>query len=132
MVSSLKRILIVDDDRDSLHNLSDILADKGYAIEIAADGASALEKISVAATRHPGHFDLCLLDFNMPGMDGAELYRKIRLQLPNLPAIMITAFRNNEETERGRAAGTWKVLHKPVDIPILLGLVDEATLNSSL
>lgn len=128
MESSLKRILIVDDDRDSLHNLSDILTDRGYAIEIAVDGSSALEKISAAATRHPEHFDLCLLDFNMPGMDGVELYRKILLQFPNLPAIMITAFRNNEETERVRAAGTWKVLHKPVDIPMLLGLIDEATL----
>lgn len=127
MESSLKRILIVDDDRDSLHNLSDILSDRGYAIEIAEDGTSALGKIS-AAGNQSGHFDLCLLDFNMPGMDGVELYRKILLQSPNLPAIMITAFRNNEETERVRLAGTWKVLHKPVDIPVLLELIDEATL----
>lgn len=126
MVPKLHRILIVDDDRDILSNLSDILTDEGYETEIAVDGSSALEKILKHGPDHGCRFDLCLLDFNMPGMNGVDLYQEIRSQTPNLRAIMMTAFCGVEESSRAHTEGTMKVLHKPIDIPLLLKLIHEA------
>ena len=62
----------------------------------------------------------------MPGMDGVELLQKIHAELPKIRAIMITAYAGNDGVQRALAAGTYKVLRKPVDIHSLLELIDEA------
>lgn len=126
MTARTSRILIVDDDQDILASLSDILTDEGFETDLAVDGDAALAKIRNVGPDQKCRFDLCLLDFCMPGMNGAELYQRIRVQNPELRAIMITAFRGSEEAERALAAGTWKVLHKPVDVKLLLKLIREA------
>src|ERR1017187_8416339 len=56
-------ILVVDDEVDTCRNLSDILTDLGYHVEVAHNGMSALEIVQKP-------FDVALLDFKMPGMDG--------------------------------------------------------------
>jgi two-component system response regulator HydG len=117
---STPRILVVDDDPDICQNLSDILSDLGYHIETAQDGPSALELLSRQ------HFDIVLLDFKMPGMDGVTLYRKIKEQRAGTVAILLTAFAGPKTTGDALAAGAWKVLAKPVDFPNLLRLVKEA------
>ncbi len=119
------RILIVDDDEDSLANLADILSDHGYRIETAADGHTALEKLRSSCSHDDCPFNLCLLDFKMPKMDGVELYQKLVASQPGLRAIMITAYAGDDGVQRAKAAGTWKVLRKPVDVAKLLGLIDE-------
>lgn len=119
------RILIVDDDEDTLANLADILADRGYRIDTAVDGNVALEKLQHVSP-DDDQFNLCLLDFKMPRMDGVELYEKIVAKHPGLQAIMITAYAGDDGVQRAVAAGTWKVLRKPVDVKLLLGLIDEA------
>ena len=120
-----RRILIVDDDADIVANLSDILTDIGYETETACDGPTALEKFDECASAGQT-FDLCLLDFKMPGMDGAELLARIQVKKPHLKAIMITAYAGEDGVQRAEAAGSWKVLKKPVDMSVLLGLVNEA------
>lgn len=121
------RILIVDDDRDILANLSDILADEGYETETAPSGEDAIELVSRAcAEAGRSAYDLCLLDFNMPGMDGVELFQRIQVFNPNLRAIMITAYAGENGLERARLAGTWQVLKKPVEIPELLDMIRKA------
>ena len=72
MLSTLARILIVDDEVDTCANLCDILTDLGYQVDTAYDGFAALELVKKNA------YDVALLDLRMPGMDGLELYRKIR------------------------------------------------------
>ena len=123
-----QRILIVDDDRDNLANLSDILSDVGYDTDTAPCAEDAMELVN---ERCPGgedncRYDLCLLDFKMPGMDGVELYGKILARNPNLRAIMITAYAGDDGMQRAEAAGTWQVLRKPVDIKTLLEMIREA------
>src|SRR5438445_321145 len=66
------RILVVDDDVDTCRNLSDILTDLGYQVETAHDGLTALELVR----RRP--YEVALLDYKMPGMDGLTLYREIK------------------------------------------------------
>ncbi len=120
------RILIVDDDQDTLANLSDILSDRGFETETAPSGDVAIDKIeSTCADRVNQRFDLCLLDFKMPGMDGVELYERITEVHPGLRAIMITAYAGDNGIQRAEQAGTWKVIRKPVDINKLLDIINE-------
>lgn len=126
MPEKTHRILIVDDDEDSLRNLSDILNGIGYTTETACDGFIALEKVDREDSQEDCCFDLCLLDFKMPGMDGVQLLEKMQSRHPKLRAIMMTAYAGNDGLKRALDAGTWKILRKPVDVPQLLGLIDEA------
>jgi DNA-binding NtrC family response regulator len=113
-------ILVVDDDVDICNNLSDILADLGYAVDTAHDGPSALAKV------HRKPYDVALLDLKMPGMDGLQLYREIKRLRASTVALLVTAYASLATAEQALQAGAWRMLPKPVDLPRLLGLVDEA------
>lgn len=124
------RILIVDDDLDILANLSDILTELGYDIITAASGQEALERLSEADAEDTQQLDLCLLDFKMPGMDGVELLEKIHERRPDVPAIMVTAYAGEDGDRRALEAGTWKVMRKPVDVRLLIGMIGQAIVSS--
>lgn len=113
------RILVVDDDQDICRNLSDILGDLGYEVDTAYDGPSALELVR----RRP--YDVALLDYKMPGMDGVTLYREIKKQRAGTVSLLVTAYANPATAEEALTAGAWKVVAKPVDFGKLLGWVDE-------
>src|SRR5215468_5407194 len=113
-------ILVVDDDVDTCRNLSDILADLGYHVHTAHDGPGALELVRRNA------YDVALLDYKMPGMDGLTLYREIKRLRAGTVAIVVTAYASGTTVEDALDAGAWQVLPKPVDFPRLLKLVEEA------
>jgi DNA-binding NtrC family response regulator len=113
-------ILVVDDDRDTCENLSDILTDLGYVVQTAGDGLAALELV------RGGSFAVALLDFKMPGMDGLALYREIKRISPATVAIMISAYMTPTTAAEACEAGTWKVVAKPVNLGAVLPLVEEA------
>src|SRR5688572_3969007 len=81
-------VLVVDDEPDSCANLSDILTDLGYDVDVAYDGPAALDLVGRKS------YDLALLDLKMPGMDGLELYRRIKQTQADTVAILVTAFAN--------------------------------------
>jgi DNA-binding response OmpR family regulator len=116
------RILVVDDDPDIRANLADILHDMDYDVDVAPDGASALEL--ARATPH----DLVLLDLRMPGMNGLEVYRQLKQLWPGMPVIVVTAYANGDAAAEILAAGACDIVSKPVDVPRLLeaieGLID--------
>ncbi|MCS7046315.1 MAG: response regulator [Gemmataceae bacterium] len=114
------RILVVDDDVDTCRNLSDILTDLGYLVDTAGDGPTALELVR----RHS--YDVALLDYRMPGMDGLTLYREIKRLRAGTVAIVVTAHAAGTTAEEVVAAGAWQVVAKPVDFPKLLELVRQA------
>ena len=120
MNSATHSILVVDDDLDACRNLSDILTDLGYEVQTAPDGPSALELVRRYS------FDVALLDYKMPGMDGLTLYREIKRLSPSTVAIMLTANVSGASSEDALRAGMWKVLPKPVDLARILPLVGEA------
>lgn len=120
MTSRPSSILVVDDEVDTCRNLSDILTDLGYAVDVAYDGPSALELVRRKA------YDVALLDLKMPGMDGLTLYREIKKVSAGTVAIVVTAYAGQDTKTDALAAGAWQVLAKPVDFSKLLGLVDEA------
>lgn len=113
-------VLVVDDDDDIRSNVRDILEDLGYHTDTAHDGPSALHLVE------QNTYDVALLDFKMPGMDGATLYAEIKKIRPEIVAIMVTAYAGSNGVEKAKVAGTWKVLRKPVDFGALLPLVEQA------
>ncbi|MBS0266063.1 MAG: response regulator [Planctomycetes bacterium] len=120
MATSNPEILVVDDDLDTCENLRDILCDLGYTVQTAQSGPEALELVRQTS------FDLALLDFRMPGMDGLVLYREIKRLSPSTVAIIMSAFLTADTIDEAHGAGTWKVLSKPIDLGVVLPLLEEA------
>ncbi len=120
MTETPRRVLVVDDDADIRANIADILDDLGYDVMMAADGSSALQCV------RDRDFDVVLLDYKMPGIDGATLYTEIKNIRPSIAAIMVTAYAGSDGVKRAMEAGTWDVLQKPVDIAELLSKVEHA------
>lgn len=120
-----QRILIVDDEVDICDNLSDILTDFGYTVDTAQDPMVALQLVQTH------HYDIVLLDLRMPGMDGLELYRRIKRISAGTAALIITAYASSETAKSALAAGACQLVSKPVNIQSLLSLVRD-TLESPL
>jgi DNA-binding response OmpR family regulator len=120
MTTAAPAVLVVDDDPDTCRNLADILTDLGYRVDTAPDGPTALELVGKTP------YAVALLDFKMPGMDGLELYREIKRLRAGTVAIIVSAYTSTATRDAALGAGAWQVLSKPVDLPNLLGLVDEA------
>jgi CheY-like chemotaxis protein len=114
------QVLLVDDDKDTCSNLSDILTDRGYTVDVAYQGEQALDLFS----QHP--YRLTLVDYKLPGMTGVELFQQMRRISHNVEGLLVTAFASAETTSEALAAGLQQVVHKPVDIPKLMPFIDEA------
>ena len=78
-------VLLAEDDAAIAEPLSRALQREGYEVSVAADGLIALEHV------RGGGVDLLVLDLGLPGMDGLEVCRRIRLEVPDLPVLMLTA-----------------------------------------
>ena len=73
---------------------------------------------------------ICLVtDVRMPGMDGIELQRRVRLERPQLPVIFISAHYDDETRRRGLDRGAVAFLYKPFDAAELLGTIETALNN---
>jgi DNA-binding NtrC family response regulator len=120
MTPAVDSILVVDDEVDTCRNLSDILTDLGYHVDVAYDGASALELV------RNKHYDVALLDLKMPGMDGITLCQEIKKIRSGTVAIIVTAYASSASTEDASTAGVWRLVPKPIDFPSLLKMVEEA------
>lgn len=109
--AGLKTVLLVDDEQDVRYLMRDLLATEGYRVLEAGDGESALD--TVLAERP----DLVLLDWNLPGISGPEVCRKLRRHtepgIANLAIIMLTAKDSPEDTRQGFDAGVSDFLTKP-------------------
>ena len=114
-----KDVLLVDDDKDTCASMSDIFLDIGYTVDMAYDGKGALE----LSGRH--QYSLALLDYNMPGMDGLELCRRLKNSQPSIVVALITAFSSIATTEAAAEAGVRCSLLKPVNFSVLMPLVAE-------
>lgn len=113
------KLLVVDDNEMNRDMLSRRLARKGYTVDIACDGAEALEKISAAS------YDLILLDIMMPGISGLEVLVKLREihSLVELPIVMATAKDESEDIVEALKLGANDYVTKPLDFPVVLARV---------
>ncbi len=113
------KILVVDDDPDIVASLSDLLMDRGYQVDAAQNGARALELTNDRC------YDVALLDFKLPDIDGAALLECIRQRRPTTVVVLITAFAGEDGVRRAQTAGTWQVMRKPVDMDEVFRLLEE-------
>ena len=110
-------VLLVDDNNLNREIAVDILSDLNITSEEACDGAQAVQMISESA---PGHFNLVLMDVNMPNVNGYEATRRIRnlenKELADIPIIAMTANAFDEDKHNAFEAGMNSHLSKPIDI----------------
>ncbi|HEU4670140.1 MAG TPA: response regulator transcription factor [Dyella sp.] len=104
----MQRILIADDDRALAELLSGYLQREGFAVDVVHDGEAALARLR-DATQRP---DLLILDVMMPGRDGLETLRELRLQ-QRLPVIMLSARGEPVDRVIGLELGADDYLSKP-------------------
>jgi DNA-binding NtrC family response regulator len=116
----MRKVLIVDDNQAFAENLGEILSDAGVEVDLAGGGATALAL--AAKTR----YDVLLSDMRMPVMGGAELVHRIRRLDPGLPAIVVTAYTNDDDLLAARVEGLLAILPKPAPVARLLELVKTA------
>ena len=108
-ISKRRKTLIVDDTKTMRRILRRVLERSVFRLDI--DEAESGER-AVALCRDGG-FDLVLLDFNMPGLNGIETLERIRSSEPDCKVIMISAEHNEEQVRRALALGAAAFLHKP-------------------
>lgn len=106
--AAMPRILIVDDDRALCALLADYLQREGFVVDVAHDGESALAQLRQPALRP----DLLILDVMMPGRDGLETLRELRMQ-HRLPVIMLSAKGEPVDRVIGLELGADDYLAKP-------------------
>ena len=102
-------ILWVDDEIDLLRPHIMFLEEKGYSIQTANNGVSAIELLD------DNHFDLVFLDENMPGLSGLETLLELKNKRPNLPVIMITKSEEESIMEEAIGSKISDYLIKPVN-----------------
>ena len=107
---NLPRILLVDDDKDHLRLFTMILEDGGYSVDAYTDPVAALLKF------RPNYYDMAVLDYIMPDLNGLELYRRIREKDPRIRCSILTAthekFSEDEDNPQGQR--NLRVIRKPI------------------
>lgn len=118
-----RRILLVDDNQDTVHSLARLLTRRGHEVATAFDGLSALK------VAHEFKPEVLLLDLGLPGLDGYELAKRLRAEgFEREPIIAISGYAQEGDRARSRAAGFNYHFAKPVDFEALAELVIEEPL----
>jgi CheY-like chemotaxis protein len=99
------RALVVDDDSDVREITRSMLQDLGFQVSEAGSGDAALDELARRAD-----FDVLLIDFAMPGMNGAELARHVETRHPELPIVLITGYADTKALQEAR---NWPIISKP-------------------
>ncbi|MFI5406430.1 MAG: response regulator [Nitrososphaerales archaeon] len=106
----MPRILLVDDDKDHLELFTMILENEGYPVDAYADPDTALSKF------RPNYYDLALLDYLMPHLNGLELYRRIREIDSRMRGLIFTATHEQltSDEDNPQREKNSRVIRKPI------------------
>jgi len=121
-----KKILVIDDEKDIGWLFSKILHEEGYDVFISLNGPDG---ISTIKKEKP---DLVLLDLKLPGMDGIETLREIRVFDKNLCVIVITGYETVKSAVEALKLGAYDYLSKPVNIEKIKTIIKDALRAQSI
>jgi two-component system, OmpR family, alkaline phosphatase synthesis response regulator PhoP len=113
------RLLVVEDEKRIADFLSRGLQGAGYAVDVANDGASALDLI------HAADYDLIILDLMLPGIDGLDVCRHLKAnpKTQHIPVILLTARGQAEDIAMGMELGADDYITKPFSSKVLISRV---------
>ncbi len=110
-------ILVVEDGRSQRETLRDFLRKEGHVVGDAEDGDRAIRSV------REGHYDLILLDYRMPGMDGMQVLHAVKGINPEIDVVIVTAEGTIDMAVEAMKAGAFDYITKPVEFDELLLLV---------
>jgi len=116
----MSRVLVVEDEAHLADGLRFNLQAEGHAVEVAADGETALEKLADKKER----FDAVVLDVMLPGKSGFDVAAQLREKKNYVPILMLTARGRPEDVLQGFAAGADDYLPKPFELAILIARLE--------
>lgn len=114
------KVLLVDDEPEILKLFSRTLEREGYQVETAKSGTEGWEKYQ------NNYYDVVIVDWRMPGMDGMKLMQHIDGQIPRPHVIMITAYADRDSAIEAHHQHAFDYLTKPVDSDVLIDTVNKA------
>lgn len=114
----MKKILIIEDDKDMNNLLTEILRSYGFNVINSFDALDALDKLK------ENSIDLILLDYQMPKMNGLQFLEKIRENRTSIRAIMISAHGSRIIKEKADELGVIQFLDKPFELEELVEVVE--------
>ncbi|MBX9690363.1 MAG: response regulator transcription factor [Candidatus Obscuribacterales bacterium] len=105
----MAKVLLVDDDLDMSEVIRHTLVSRGFTVQTAPDGASALDMLRV------NKYDVIVLDWMMPGVSGVDVCRRLRSAGNKTPILMLTCLTSADDKETGLDAGADDYLSKPFE-----------------
>jgi two-component system nitrogen regulation response regulator NtrX len=117
---SKERILIVDDEKNIVGSLQDILSDEGYEVHTASDGLDALEMIQADPP------DLVLLDIWLPGMDGIEVLKAVKAYYPEIQVLIMSGHGTIDTAVKATKLGASDFIEKPFSLDALTQSIEKA------
>jgi len=121
-LSSVRRVLIVEDDDALREALSDALRDEGFSVEAAADGLEALDLLHLPANPNPS---VILLDLSMPRMNGWQ-FRAVQQtddRISGIPVVVLSAVPHLAEEAESLGLPRGSCIRKPVPLESLLAIL---------
>jgi two-component system response regulator AtoC len=125
-MSTIRRLLVVDDDRAMREMLSSLFKERGLSVEDAASADAALAR---AAEQD---FDVVLSDVRMPGLSGVELVGQLRRLRPGTPVVLMTAFGSIDTAVEAMRTGAFDYLTKPFEPDAVILSVERALAHRAL
>jgi DNA-binding NtrC family response regulator len=113
------KILIVDDDEDLLEIMVERMQLRGMTVT----SAKTVYEAFVMIEKEP--FDVLIIDFMLPGIDGMQVIKTVRKTYPDMRIILQTAYATVEKESEALAVGAWSVVEKPVDLDRLTQLIGD-------
>jgi len=122
----MARVLIVEDDKNTLSGLTEILGEEGYDVVGVEGGQKALQLLEGE------DFDILLTDLKMPDISGMELYERSKAYAPEMKTIVMTAYSSVKDAVEAMKKGVYEYLTKPLNLDELLLTLRKAVQETAL